>query len=93
MRGALTLNQSQTDKSQPIYEFKIIFDFFMTVLFVVCDPIINVAFFALPFPCEYVGACYGRSVTLSPLSKQKKKRRRSSRLTWLILSNKGFMHH
>ena len=37
----------------------------MTLLFVVCDPIINVAYFAPPFPCEYVGACYGRYVTLA----------------------------
>ena len=36
------------------------FDFFMTLLFVVCAPIINVAYYAPPFPCEYVGVCYGR---------------------------------
>ena len=49
----------------------------MTVLFEVCDPIINVAYFAFTFPCEYVGACYGRSVALPPLSKAKEKTSKS----------------
>ena len=49
----------------------------MTVLFEMCDPIINVAIFTLPLPYEYVGACYGRSVTPPPLSKTKEKTSKS----------------
>ena len=86
MRGALTLNQSETDKT---YEFKISFDYFRPVLFEVCALIINVAYFALPS----MGACYGRSVAPPPSSKTKEKNvevRGSSRL---MPFDKKFMHH
>ena len=36
--------------------------------------IINMAYFTLPFPCQYVGACYGRSITPQPLSEKIEKK-------------------
>ena len=62
MRGALTLNQSQIDKLKPT-------NLKSASIFSFQREIINMAYFTLPFPCEYVGACYGRSITPQPLSK------------------------
>ena len=72
MRGALTLNQSETDKSKPT-TLKFSFDYFRPVLFEVCAPIINVAYFALPS----MGARYGRSVASTPSSKTEEKTSKS----------------
>ena len=44
------------------------------MLFDLCAPIINVAYFALPWVCEYVDAYYWRSVTPPPSSQTKEKK-------------------
>ena len=61
----------------------------MPVLF----EVINMAYFTLPYPCEYVGACYGRSITPQPLSKAIEKNVEVRGSCRLMLSNKGFMHN
>ena len=72
MRGALTLNQSETDKSKPT-NLKSVLTSSRPMLFEVCVPIIIVAYFALPS----MGACYGRSVASTPSSKTKEKTSKS----------------
>ena len=49
MRGALTLNQSEIDKSKPT-------NLKSVSIFSFQREIINMAYFTLPFSCEYVGA-------------------------------------
>ena len=61
----------------------------MPVLF----DIINMAFFTLPFHCEYVGACYGRFITPQPLSNAIEKNDEVRGSCRLMLSNKGVMHN
>ena len=85
MRGDLTLNQSETDKSK-LTNLKSTSIFFMPVLF----EIINMAYFTHPFHCGRMLLTFYYPATLVQGNRKKDEVRGFCRL---MLSNKGFMHN
>ena len=87
MRGALTLNQSETDRSKPT-SLQSVLTFFRPVLFQVCVPIINVAYFTI-FPTNVWAHAMDVLLPRRPRQRKNVEFRDFSRL---MLSNKGFVH-